>query len=73
MNVDIIIKDGGVCLALSPENDMEKEILKTLSKQDNDIHEARSLTIFNKVIRDSVIIAGKSANLLIQKDKNDTE
>lgn len=69
MNINALVnKDGGVVLAISPENDMEKEILKSLMKQDNMIHEVRgSLSIFNHPIRDSILIASKTTNLVDTK------
>lgn len=76
MNVNVLInKDGGVVLAISPDNDMEKEILRALARQDNTVTDVRGqIAIFNHSIRDSVLIAGKSTNLMsesVRTDKSD--
>ena len=59
MKVDTLL-NGSITLILVPENDAEKEILKALVKQDNDISELRStVTILSKSITNGIMIAKK--------------
>jgi len=59
MKVDTLL-NGSITLILVPENDAEKEILKALVKQDNDITELRStVTILSKSITNGIMIAKK--------------
>jgi hypothetical protein len=68
MNVDTLIsKNGTVQLVLTPENDMEKEILRVLNKQDNVIQEIRNpVNIFGRTIRDCVLITSESG--VVERD-----
>jgi len=57
----LTIINGGVSLVLEPENTMEEEVLKALTKQSNQIVEIRnSVTILSRIIKGSVLIAGKN-------------
>jgi len=59
MKVDTLL-NGSITLILVPENDYEKEVLKALVKQDNDISELRSTaTLLSKSITNGIIIAKK--------------
>lgn len=59
MKVDTLL-NGSIILILVPENDAEKEILKALVKQDNDISELRStVTILSKSISNGIMISKK--------------
>lgn len=61
MQIEFLIGDDGVCLALSPENPLEEELIKTLIKQDNTMQQARAgITVFNKTLGNALIIAKKS-------------
>lgn len=63
MHVNILV-NGGVCLVLAPDNDMEEELLRALAKQENVIHEVRqSITIINKTLNKGIIIASKNTSL----------
>lgn len=60
MQVEFLI-NGGVSLLLSPENDMEEQLLKQLAKQNNEITEIRStIVVLNKTFRAGVLIHSKS-------------
>jgi len=75
MQVEFLI-NGGVSLLLSPESDMEAELLKALSKQTNDIFEIRtSIIVLNKTFKAGVLIGKKnsSATNAIDKDASQTE
>lgn len=51
-----------VSLLLSPENEMEEQLLKQLFKQENDIHEIRSsVIVVNKSYNNGILITKKPA------------
>ena len=75
MQVEFLI-NGGVSLLLSPESDMEAELLKALTKQTNDITEIRtSVIVLNKTFKAGLLIGKKntSATNAIDKDATETE
>lgn len=60
MQVEFLI-NGGVSLLLSPENEMEEQLLKQMVKQNNEITEIRSsVVVLNKTFRAGVLIHSKS-------------
>jgi len=63
MKTDILI-NGHIALVITPENEMEKEILKALCKQDNEMIELRSaVQVLGKTLRDGIVITGKGAKV----------
>lgn len=67
MNVEFIVNGGVTCL-LSPENEMEEQLLKQLAKQTNEITEVRgSIVVFNQTLRNGLVIGKKSVAVSIQK------
>lgn len=73
MQVEFLI-NGGVSLLLSPENDMENELLKSLSKQTNDITEIRTnILVLNKTFKSGILIAKKNTAVTNATDKDASE
>ena len=71
MKVDFIVNNT-VSLMLSPDNPMEEELLKQLTKQTLDIVEIRStLHLINRTIREGIMIASKTE--MINLKENDTK
>lgn len=67
MKTDILI-NGPTTLVLTPENDMEREILKNLIKQDNELIELRSAVhVLGKTLRDGIIITKKGTKVGAEK------
>ena len=61
MQIEFLL-NGGVSLILSPENQMEEELIKGLMKQQNDLTEFRTaVVIVNKTFRNGIIIGKKQA------------
>ena len=61
MQVEFLL-NGGVSLILSPENQMEEELLKGLMKQNNEITEFRTaLQVLNKTFRTGIVVGKKSS------------
>lgn len=59
MQLEFLV-NGGVSLLLSPENEMEEQLLKQLFKQENDIHEIRSsVVVVNKTYNNGLLISKK--------------
>lgn len=55
------MEEGNLCLVLSPENTLEEELIKSLVKQDNVMHQARSgITVFNRTLPNALVIGKKS-------------
>ena len=62
MLTDFIANSSGVSLILTPENSMEEELLKQLTKQDNSITEIRTaVPLINKNVQSGIMI-GKKTN-----------
>ena len=62
MLTDFIANASGVSLILTPENSMEEELLKQLTKQENSITEIRSaVPLINKNVQSGIMI-GKKTN-----------
>lgn len=73
MQVEFLI-NGGVSLLLSPESDMEAELLKSLTKQNNDITEIRtSVVVLNKTFKAGILISKKNTSAINATDKDATE
>ena len=73
MQVEFLI-NGGVSLLLSPESDMEAELLKALTKQTNDITEIRtSVIVLNKTFKAGLLIGKKNTSAINATDKDATE
>lgn len=74
MHVEFLI-NGGISLLLSPENDMEVELLKGLVKQTNDITEIRTnVVVLNKSYKAGLLIARKNSSTINAIDgKNESE
>ncbi len=71
MKVDILINEG-TCLILSPDNEMEAEILKNLAKQTNDVIEIRGgAALLNKQLSPNSIIICKHGTIGSNGDKLD--
>ena len=61
MQIEFLL-NGGVSLILSPENQMEEELIKGLMKQQNDLTEFRTaVVIVNKKFRNGIIIGKKQS------------
>lgn len=59
-----IVLNGHITVLLIPENDAEKEVLKQLYKQSNEIIEFRStMTVLNKNLSNGLIITKKESGL----------
>ena len=59
-----IVMNGHITVLLIPENDAEKEVLKCLYKQSNEIIEFRStMTVLNKNLSNGLIITKKESGL----------
>ena len=59
-----IVMNGHITVLLVPENDAEKEVLKQLYKQPNEIIEFRStMTVLNKNLSNGLIITKKESGL----------
>jgi len=72
MKVDTLL-NGHITLILTPENDAEKEILKALVKQDNQISELRStVTVLSKSISNGIMIT-KKPSIIIKSDTKSEE
>jgi len=70
MKYDFIVSDY-VTLVLTPENPMEEELLKTLSRQDNDIVEFRSsMSILNKTVKNGLALTRRG---MIRKQEGEPE
>lgn len=73
MNIEFIINGGVTCL-LSPENEMEEQLLKQMAKQDNEITEVRgSIVVFNQTFRNGLVIGKKSNIIPKQPEKDDKD
>ena len=71
MLTDFIVNSSGVSLILTPENSMEEELLKQLTKQDNSIVEIRTaVPLINKSVQSGIMI-GKKTNKKEEEDKAD--
>lgn len=72
MKVEFII-NGGVSVVLEPESEMEREILKVLVKQQNNLFEVRgTVNVLSKQIRGSVLICKKeSFSEILPEDNKD--
>jgi hypothetical protein len=63
MQVEFLV-NGGIQVILCPETDAEKEILKQLIKQENELTLMRgSVVMLNKTFNNSLIIASKSVKV----------
>lgn len=61
MQTEIIV-NGGVSLLISPENEMEEQLLKQMMKQNNDITEIRTnVMVLNRTFKSGILI-GKRSN-----------
>jgi len=66
MHINILV-NGTVSLVLSPDNEMEEEVLKALCKQDNAINEIRqSINVVNTTLSKGIIISSKITNKVEQ-------
>lgn len=73
MQVEFLV-NGGVSLLLSPENEMEEQLLKQLMKQQIDLTEIRSaVQVLNKTFRSGVLISKKALNKKETEDIKDTQ
>lgn len=74
MQIEFLV-NGGVSLLLAPENEMEEQLLKQLTKQSNDITEIRTaVTVINKTFRNGILIGKKTLGNITEKiNKEDTE
>lgn len=60
MQVELLV-NGGIQMILCPETDAEKEILKQLIKQENELTLMRgSVVMLNKTFNNALLIASKS-------------
>lgn len=61
MLTDFIVNASGTTLIVTPENPMEEELLKQLTKQDNVITEIRTaVPLINKTIQGGLMIGRKT-------------
>lgn len=73
MLTDFIANSTGVSLILTPENDMEEELLKQLTKQDNSIIEIRTaVPLINKTVQKGIMI-GRKTNKKDEEEKEKTD
>lgn len=75
MHIEFLV-NGSVKILLSPENDMEEALLKSLMKQENDLTEIRSsVVVLNKTFKTGVLIGKKGiiGNSPDQKSEKEQE
>lgn len=59
MKTELIVNDK-ITLVVIPENDIEKELLKKLATQDNEVLEIRNATsVLNKTVNSGLVISRK--------------
>lgn len=73
MQVEFLV-NGGVSLLLSPENEMEEQLLKQMMKQQIDLTEIRSaVQVLNKTFRSGVLISKKTLNKKETEETKDSQ